>query len=192
MSDDFKLHLPKLAEDGSSWIMYCDHIKWLMKMRGLGDHLTSTNLEALEGVDLHEERGGFLFYWIGFCVHLTTGRPVGQCIPRARACCRQDERAKAPVHLRPLRGHLPFLFAYTSTTSHKVKPSSTLESTCANLSSIKVNCMLPYHTTSSQGVHVLLPHDLPHKKQRMLHIKKFFSRDPVQQQYNTLLTENLL
>jgi len=36
-------------------------------------------------------------------------------------------------------------------------------------------------TTSSQGVNVLLPHDLPHKKQRMLYIKKFFSRDPVQQ-----------
>ena len=37
-----KLHLPKLAEDGSNWITYRDRMKWSMKMRGLSDHLTNT------------------------------------------------------------------------------------------------------------------------------------------------------
>ncbi|KAI0000157.1 hypothetical protein BJV74DRAFT_718038, partial [Russula compacta] len=34
------LHLPKLAGDGTNWIVYCDCIEWSMKIRGLGDHLT--------------------------------------------------------------------------------------------------------------------------------------------------------
>jgi hypothetical protein len=38
-----KLHLPKLAEDGSNWITYRDRIQWSMKLRGLGDHLTNTS-----------------------------------------------------------------------------------------------------------------------------------------------------
>src|SRR5258708_14883381 len=42
MSNDIKLHLPMLAADGSNWITYRDRIIWLMKMRGLGDHLMST------------------------------------------------------------------------------------------------------------------------------------------------------
>ncbi len=33
-----------LAMDGSNWITYHDRISWLMKMRGLGDHLTSTTV----------------------------------------------------------------------------------------------------------------------------------------------------
>jgi hypothetical protein len=37
-----KLHLPKLAEDGSNWITYRNRMQWTMKMRGLGDHLTNT------------------------------------------------------------------------------------------------------------------------------------------------------
>ena len=37
-----KLHLPKLVEDDSNWIMYHDRMQWTMKMRGLGDHLTDT------------------------------------------------------------------------------------------------------------------------------------------------------
>jgi len=41
MSDDlkFKLHLPKLDADGSNWITYRDRMQWIVKMRGLGDHL---------------------------------------------------------------------------------------------------------------------------------------------------------
>jgi hypothetical protein len=41
MSEE-KLHLPKLAEDGSNWITYRNHMQWTMKMRGLSDHLTNT------------------------------------------------------------------------------------------------------------------------------------------------------
>jgi hypothetical protein len=41
MSEE-KLHLPKLAEDGSNWITYRNRMQWSMKMRGLGDHLTNT------------------------------------------------------------------------------------------------------------------------------------------------------
>ena len=37
-----KLHLPKLVEDGSNWIMYQNCMQWTMKMRGLGDHLMDT------------------------------------------------------------------------------------------------------------------------------------------------------
>jgi LTR polyprotein gag-polypeptide-like protein len=41
MFTDLKLHLPMLAADGFNWIMYCNRISWLLKMRGLGDHLMS-------------------------------------------------------------------------------------------------------------------------------------------------------
>jgi LTR polyprotein gag-polypeptide-like protein/Pol polyprotein len=41
ISTNLKLHLPMLATDGSNWITYCDHISWLLKIRGLSDHLTS-------------------------------------------------------------------------------------------------------------------------------------------------------
>ena len=41
MSEE-KLHLPKLAEDGSNWITYHNHMQWTMKLRGLGDHLMNT------------------------------------------------------------------------------------------------------------------------------------------------------
>jgi LTR polyprotein gag-polypeptide-like protein len=41
MSTDLKLHLPMLAMDGSNWITYHNCISWLLKMRGLSDHLTS-------------------------------------------------------------------------------------------------------------------------------------------------------
>jgi len=44
MSNNIKLHLPMLAMDGSNWITYHDRISWLMKMRGLGDHLMSTTV----------------------------------------------------------------------------------------------------------------------------------------------------
>src|SRR5260370_17730113 len=44
MSNNIKLHPPMLATDGSNWITYCDHISWLMKMRGLGNHLMSTTV----------------------------------------------------------------------------------------------------------------------------------------------------
>src|SRR5713226_6887211 len=44
MSNDIKLCLPMLAADGSNWITYRDRISWLMKMRGLGDHLMSTTV----------------------------------------------------------------------------------------------------------------------------------------------------
>jgi gag-polypeptide of LTR copia-type/Integrase core domain/GAG-pre-integrase domain len=42
MSDDlkYKLHLPKLDADGSNWITYRDRMHWMIKMRGLVDHLT--------------------------------------------------------------------------------------------------------------------------------------------------------
>ena len=40
MSEE-RVHLTKLAEDGSNWITYRNRIKWTMNMRGLGDHLTS-------------------------------------------------------------------------------------------------------------------------------------------------------
>src|SRR5258708_15941173 len=40
MGED-RLHLPKLAAKGVNWIMYHDRIQWSLKMRGLGDHLTS-------------------------------------------------------------------------------------------------------------------------------------------------------
>jgi gag-polypeptide of LTR copia-type len=43
MSEE-KLHLPKLADDGSNWITYRDRMQWVMKMRGLGDHLTSDSV----------------------------------------------------------------------------------------------------------------------------------------------------
>jgi hypothetical protein len=41
MSTDLKLHLTMLAADGSNWIMYYNCISWLLKMRGLSNHLTS-------------------------------------------------------------------------------------------------------------------------------------------------------
>src|SRR5258707_15477516 len=52
-----KLHLPKLASDGSNWITYRDRIQWSFKMRGLGSHLISNSIldEDLEEGDI----GGF-------------------------------------------------------------------------------------------------------------------------------------
>src|SRR5713226_4275496 len=49
-----KLHLPKLALDGSNWITYCDRIQWSFKMRGLGNHLISNSIpdEDLEAGDI--------------------------------------------------------------------------------------------------------------------------------------------
>src|SRR5713226_5548233 len=49
-----KLHLPKLASDGSNWITYRDHIQWSFKMRGLGNHLISNSIldEDLEAGDI--------------------------------------------------------------------------------------------------------------------------------------------
>jgi hypothetical protein len=41
MSTNLKLYLSMLAMDGSNWITYHDRISWLLKMRGLGNHLTS-------------------------------------------------------------------------------------------------------------------------------------------------------
>jgi transposase InsO family protein len=43
MSEE-RIHLPKLAEDGSNWIIYRNRITWTMNMRGLGDHLTSEKI----------------------------------------------------------------------------------------------------------------------------------------------------
>src|SRR5258707_9547205 len=39
-----KLHLPKLASDGSNWITYRNHIQWSFKMRGLGNYLISDSI----------------------------------------------------------------------------------------------------------------------------------------------------
>src|SRR5258708_9503436 len=49
-----KLHLPKLASDGSNWITYRDCIQWSFKMRGLGSHLISDSIpdEDLEEGDI--------------------------------------------------------------------------------------------------------------------------------------------
>ena len=38
MSEE-KVYLSKLAEDGSNWVTYHNHMQWTMKMRGLCDHL---------------------------------------------------------------------------------------------------------------------------------------------------------
>ena len=38
------IHLPKLAEDRSNWIIYRNHITWTMNMRGLRDHLMSETI----------------------------------------------------------------------------------------------------------------------------------------------------
>src|SRR5260370_14531279 len=46
MGED-RLHLPKLVADSANWITYCDRIQWSMKMRGLGDHLTSKAVTKL-------------------------------------------------------------------------------------------------------------------------------------------------
>ncbi len=49
-----KLHLPKLASDGSNWITYRNCIQWSFKMRGLGNHLISNSIldEDLEAGDI--------------------------------------------------------------------------------------------------------------------------------------------
>jgi hypothetical protein len=62
------IHLPKLAEDRSNWIIYRNHIMWTMNMRGLGDHLTSEMITKAYtdagtigrlSADQHWERDGF-------------------------------------------------------------------------------------------------------------------------------------
>ena len=44
MTGDFTLHLPKLDADRSNWITYHDHIKWIITIRGLSNHLTDNTI----------------------------------------------------------------------------------------------------------------------------------------------------
>jgi len=40
----YKLQLPELDVDGSNWITYCNRMQWIIKMRGLSDHLTNATV----------------------------------------------------------------------------------------------------------------------------------------------------
>ena len=53
---DFTLHRPKLAADGSDWIMYRDRIKWTTTIKGLGDHLTEDTIT--QGFKIAGDIGG--------------------------------------------------------------------------------------------------------------------------------------
>jgi hypothetical protein len=46
MSDDLRVNVPKLAADGSNWVIYRDRMTWAMDSRGLSDHLTNDSMPA--------------------------------------------------------------------------------------------------------------------------------------------------
>jgi hypothetical protein len=42
MSDEYKTVVEKLVSDGSNWVTYRDRMVWMLKSRGLAEHLTET------------------------------------------------------------------------------------------------------------------------------------------------------
>ena len=46
MSDDLHINVPKLAADGSNWVIYRDRMSWAMNLRSLSDHLTNVTMPA--------------------------------------------------------------------------------------------------------------------------------------------------
>ena len=46
MSEETKISVPKLAADGSNWVIYRDRMVWAMDSRDLADHLTNTTMPA--------------------------------------------------------------------------------------------------------------------------------------------------
>ena len=49
MSDELQINVPKLAADGSNWVVYCDCMTWAMDSRLLSDHLTNVSMPAAYG-----------------------------------------------------------------------------------------------------------------------------------------------
>src|SRR6266702_238326 len=58
MSDETRFNVPKLAADGSNWVVYCDQMIWAMGLCILSDHLTNITMpqtylpSAINGVPL--------------------------------------------------------------------------------------------------------------------------------------------
>jgi hypothetical protein len=44
MSDDLQINIPKLAVDGSNWVIYRDRMIWAMDSHMLSDHLTNDSM----------------------------------------------------------------------------------------------------------------------------------------------------
>ena len=34
-----KITIPKLSDDGSNWVDYCDHVLWLLESQTIDDHI---------------------------------------------------------------------------------------------------------------------------------------------------------
>ena len=46
MSEELRINVPKLAADGSNWVIYRDRMLWAMDSRTLSDHLTNVSMPA--------------------------------------------------------------------------------------------------------------------------------------------------
>ena len=44
MSDEHRINIPKLAADGSNWVIYRDRMLWAMSLRILSEHLTNVSM----------------------------------------------------------------------------------------------------------------------------------------------------
>ena len=49
MSGELRINVPKLAADGSNWVVYRDRMTWAMDSRLLSDHLTNVSMPAAYG-----------------------------------------------------------------------------------------------------------------------------------------------
>ena len=49
MSDELRINVPKLAADGSNWVIYRDRMLWAMDLRTLSDHLTNISMPTAYG-----------------------------------------------------------------------------------------------------------------------------------------------
>lgn len=44
MGDEHRINVPKLAADGTNWVVYRDRMAWAMESRALADHLTNQTM----------------------------------------------------------------------------------------------------------------------------------------------------
>ena len=52
MGDELWINVPKLAADGTNWVVYHDRMAWAMESRALADHLTNQTMPLMNSMVL--------------------------------------------------------------------------------------------------------------------------------------------